>query len=64
MWVTSQTATGTVWVNGEPLGDATAGFAFDLTPLLKPRNELAIDTAVTEPPDDVTLEIRGGYAAG
>lgn len=47
-----------VSLNGELLGP-TAGdgsFAFDVTPLLRPRNELWIDG----PAGDVVLEIRSG----
>lgn len=58
MWAVSGTVTGTVSVNDVVLGTADAGFAFDLTPLLKPRNELTIDTPATAPPTDVVLEIR------
>jgi hypothetical protein len=49
-----------ILVNGEPVGSvAGAGpFAADVTPLLKPRNEVVIETASADPPADVALEIR------
>ena len=48
---------GRVELNGELLGEAAAGFAFDITGKLLPRNTLAITTDDAEPAG-VVLEIR------
>jgi hypothetical protein len=47
---------GTVLLNGEPLGEATGLFAFEVTAKLLPRNELALDGPAQ--PEDVALELR------
>jgi hypothetical protein len=47
---------GTVFLNGEPLGEAVGEFAFDVTAMPLPRNELAVLGAAQ--PADVALEIR------
>lgn len=47
---------GTVLLNGDPLGEAAGGFAFDVTAKLLPRNELAL--VGPDQPADVALEIR------
>jgi hypothetical protein len=49
-----------VLVNGEPVGSVAevGAFAVDITPLLKPRNEVVIDTASADTPAEVALEIR------
>lgn len=47
---------GRVFLNGEPLGEATGSFAFEVTAKLLPRNELALDGPAQ--PEDAALEIR------
>lgn len=47
-----------VTVNGTALGVAEGGFAFEITALLLPRNEVWIDTAT--PPGEVAIEFRAG----
>jgi hypothetical protein len=47
-----------VILNGTALGQSEGGFAFDITALLLPRNEVWIDSA--DPPGEVALEFRAG----
>lgn len=50
----------TVTLNGTALGVAEGGFAFDITAVLLPRNEVWIDTATATPPGEVAVEFRAG----
>lgn len=47
---------GTVLLNGEPLGEAAGAFAFEVTARLLPRNEVAFEGPAQ--PADVALELR------
>jgi hypothetical protein len=62
VWVTCGFVPGpaAVAVNGHPVGDADGGaaFAFDITSLLNPRNELTIDVAAPGELGEVALEFR------
>ncbi len=51
-----------VRVNGVVVAqlNASAALAFDITPMLQPRNEVVIVAASAEPLGAVTLEIRSG----
>jgi hypothetical protein len=46
VWVVGElTGPARVSVNGDPLGEPAGAFAFEVTGRLRPRNELAIETA-------------------
>src|SRR4051794_19849261 len=61
VWVVCAAAPGpaAVSVNGVPLATTAAAgpFAADVTPLLRPRNELVLDVDSAEPLGEVALEI-------
>jgi hypothetical protein len=62
VWVVCAAVPGpaAVSVNSTPVGttDAAGPFAADVTHLLRPRNELVLDVASTDPLGEVALEIR------
>ena len=63
VWLTGPTGPAAVAVNGSPVGDAPdpgQPWAFDVTALLRPRNEVAIVSASPDPPTGVAVEIRPG----
>jgi len=51
-------APATVAVNGTVLGTATGSFAFDITAVLQPRNEVWIDAAGVGDIGEVAVEFR------
>lgn len=62
VWVVCAAVPGpaAVSVNGVPVGTTAAAgpFAADVTPLLRPRNELVLDVDSADPIGEVALEIR------
>jgi hypothetical protein len=49
----------TVSLNGTELGTTETSFAFDITQMIRPRNELAFVVASAEAIGEVALEVRG-----